>query len=137
MLMIAFTLLTAQTLDFDMTKQEQKKTGIIKLRDTEKKALQNWIDNNYEHRKEPIVKADPIQHPTLQETINNGRFIRLTDNSLWEINPKDTPITQSWVTPVEILVSQSGDPDYPFKLTNSLTGSSVLARHASSETISQ
>ena len=69
--------------------------------------------------------------PTIQENLNNGRFIRLSDDSLWEINPKDTPITQGWITPVEITVAPSDDANYPFRLTNSLTRSSVLARRAS------
>lgn len=67
-------------------------------------------------------------NPLIQESLNNGRYIRLSDNSLWEINPKDTPITQSWITPAEIIAAPSGDATYPYRLTNSLTGSSVLAR---------
>ena len=132
MLMIVFTLLAAQALDFEMSLQEKKTTGITKLNEPEKKSLQEWINNNYERRNEPLVKADEAGRPILQETLNNGRFIRLSDNSLWEIQLKDTAITQSWITPVEIFVTQSGNADYPFKLTNSLTGSSVLARRASS-----
>jgi hypothetical protein len=79
------------------------------------------------HRQTATEKVKPV----LQESIHNGRYLRLSDESLWEIHPKDTPITQSWITPVEIIASPSEDPDYPFKLTNSLTGTSVLARPAS------
>jgi hypothetical protein len=71
-------------------------------------------------------------NPVLSESLNSGRYIRLSDNSLWEINPGDTAITQSWITPVEIIASPSGNATYPYKLTNSLTGSSVLARRVSS-----
>ena len=130
MLMIVFTLLAAQPLDYEMSLQDKKTTGVSKLNEPEKKSLHEWIDNNYEKRPEPVAKADSVEHPLIQETLNNGRYIRLTDNSLWEIQPKDTPITQSWITPVEIFVTQSGHADYPYKLTNSLTGSSVLARRA-------
>jgi len=68
----------------------------------------------------------------LQENLKNGRYIRLSDGTLWNIRPQDTSITQSWITPAEIIVSQSGDPNYPYKLTNSLTGSSVRAQKAQS-----
>ena len=78
------------------------------------------------------ARARKGSSPIIQESLYNGRFIRLSDSSLWEINPKDTPITQSWITPVEILVNPSDDESYPFRLTNSLTGSSVLARRATS-----
>jgi hypothetical protein len=66
--------------------------------------------------------------PTIMETLNNGKYIRLTDNSTWEIHPKDTPLTQSWIFPVEIIAAPSNDADYPYTLTNSLTGSRVRAR---------
>lgn|SRR3990167_3773811 len=70
--------------------------------------------------------------PMIQENLRNGSYIRLTDGSLWNIHPEDTPITQGWITPVEIQVSPSNDREYPYTLTNSLTGSSVKARRADS-----
>jgi hypothetical protein len=69
-------------------------------------------------------------HPIIEASLQNGRYIRLSDDSLWEINPSDRPITQSWITPVEIVAAPSNDANYPFRLTNTLTGSSVLARRA-------
>jgi hypothetical protein len=68
--------------------------------------------------------------PVLQQSINSGHYIQLSDNSLWEISPSDTIITASWITPVEITIESSGNKAYPYKLTNTLTGSSVLARRA-------
>ena len=68
----------------------------------------------------------------VNESLNNGQFIRLSDGTLWEIHPGDRSITQSWISAVAINVVPSNDPNYPFRLTNSLTGSSVLARHATS-----
>lgn len=78
-----------------------------------------------------MAKKNSASQPVLQETIGNGRYVRLSDDSLWEIHPSDRAITQSWITPAEILVTSSEDSDYPFKLTNSLTKSSVLAKRAS------
>jgi len=75
-------------------------------------------------------KAKENPHPVIQESLQNGRYIRLSDNSLWEINPSDRPITQSWITPVEIVAEPSDNTTYPFRLTNTLTKSSVLARRA-------
>lgn len=126
-------LLAAEALDFDMTPQERKKTGISKLTDKEKAALQQWIDNHYTRRAEPVQAPVSNKHPQISENLQNGRQIRLSDGSLWTIRPKDTPITQSWITPVDILITQSGDPTYPYKLTNSLTGSSVFAQKASTD----
>ena len=73
-----------------------------------------------------------VAGPLLQENLKNGSYIRLSDGSLWNIRPEDTPITQGWITPVEINATPSGDKDYPYTLTNSLTGSSVKARKVQS-----
>ncbi len=126
---LASALVAAAAIDFDMNADEKKQTGLYKLNDKEKTALQSWIDNHYTKRSQPVQQA--IQEKgTLQENLKSGSVIRLSDGSLWNIHPKDTPITQSWITPAEIVVSQSGDPTYPYKLTNSLTGSSVRAQKA-------
>ena len=124
--------LMAATFD-DMTPQDIQQTGISKLSKNEKIALQAWIDKNYTKKggaqgtKTSKKQAGPI----LQDNLKNGHLIRLSDGSMWEINPIDTPITQGWVTAVEIKVeSTSGDATYPYKLTNSLTGSSVRAKKA-------
>lgn len=80
--------------------------------------------------KQLIAKVQP--NPTVQETLNNGRFIKLSDDSLWEINPEDTAITESWISPAEIIVSIRNDMTYPYQLTNSITKSKVRARKATS-----
>ncbi len=125
-----FTILLALTAAFDagMSVQEMKQTGMTKLSAQEKMALQEWIEGHY--AKKEIAQNSNKTVPSLQENLNNGRYIRLTDNSLWEIRQSDTPITQGWITPVEIKVSQSDDSAYPYNLTNTLTGSSVKARKA-------
>jgi hypothetical protein len=128
LLLTPIALFAAEILDFDMTPQEKKQTGIAKLSEKEKNALQTWIDNHYTKRSTPLQATAPTSRPQISENIRNGQAIRLTDGTLWTIRPQDTLLTQSWITPVDILVSQSGDPTYPYKLTNSLTGSSVLAK---------
>ncbi len=115
--------------DSDMTAQEMKQSGMVKLSAQEKLVLQAWIDTHYSKKN---LAQSSIRNPTLQENLKNGHYIRLSDNSLWEINPADTPITQGWITPVDILVSPSNDPGYPYALKNSLTGSTVKARKAQS-----
>jgi hypothetical protein len=128
---LAFALLAAQVIDYDMNRQQQKETGVYKLTTKQKQALQEWIDAHYAKREEPLPIRGSSTNAVLSENLYNGHYIRLSDRSTWEINPEDTPLTQGWITPAEIIVSQSGDPNYPYKLTNSLTGSSVKAKKAS------
>lgn len=125
-------LLATQTLDYDMSRPEQKETGVYKLNEKQKQALQKWIDTHYSRREEPLQSEGRESQAVLQENLQSGRYIRLSDRTTWEINPDDTILTQGWITPAEILVSQSGDSNYPYKLTNSLTGSSVKAQRVTS-----
>ena len=124
--------LAAHPIDSEMTVKQKKRTGVAKLNEKQKAALQQWIDSKYVAKGGKSDTAAKVVAPTLQDNLYNGHYIRLTDGSLWEINPEDTPITQGWITPVEIIVSESGNTDYPYKLTNSLTGSSVRAKKAQS-----
>lgn len=114
-------------LEQQMSPAEQKKTGICKLNKKEKIALQKWMDqmSTQKTATKPSVKQKNL---FLHDNLLNGSLIRLSDNSLWEIDPKDTLITQGWITPVDIFIHSSQDPIYPFILKNSLTGSSVKAK---------
>lgn len=131
MILLLATLLAVESIDLEMTPQDKKNTGVFKLRDKEKATLQQWIDSRYEKRAHPLAQKPPIlTKPTISENFYNGQYIRLSDGSLWNIRPQDTPITQGWITSVEIIIEPSQDPEYPNKLTNTLTGSSVLAKKA-------
>ncbi|MDE3046481.1 MAG: hypothetical protein KGJ02_07545 [Verrucomicrobiota bacterium] len=131
MLILALFILAAEILDHEMTSQEKKETGVYKLSDKQKAALQEWIDIHYEKRQTPLATRSPHKNrPTLSESLLNGSYIRLSDGSLWNVRPQDTPFTQSWINAVEIIISPSNDKEYPYKLTNSLTGTSIYARKA-------
>ncbi len=130
----AWHILAAEALDSDMTPQEKKQTGIYKLDDRQKASLQQWIDAHYQKKGEAAASSPSIpgKNPTLSENLMNSRYIRLSDTTLWSIRPADVPIVQGWITPVEIIVTQSSDPFFPVKLINKLTGSFVLARKVDS-----
>jgi len=112
------------TLDTHMTPGEEKMTGIYKLTPQEKKSLQKWI--NKHHVKRP--GTSPSEYPTVSEVIAGGSFVKLSDGSLWQIAPNDRAISQSWITPAEIIPEESGNAQYPYTLTNSLTSSKVRAK---------
>ena len=131
--MIVFLLAMAQivgaaAIDLEMTSQEKRSTGLYKLSEKEKTGLQSWIDTHYEKRSAPVIAEGVGQTSMLQENLQNGHYIRLANGTLWNIHPSDTPVAQGWITPVDITVSQSGDPNYPYKLTNTLTGSALRAK---------
>jgi len=116
------------SLESKMTPEELKETGVLRLSSKERSSLQNWIASNYSKKTSKKKEKKPV----LEENLKNGHYIRLSDKTLWEINPSDTPITQGWISAVEIDVTHSGDIDYPYTLTNTLTESSVGAKSAKS-----
>jgi hypothetical protein len=130
-LIAAWHIFAAEALDIEMTDQEKKQTGVYKLDDRQKASLQKWIDNHYD-KKSNVSEAEkqPItgSHPTLSENLMESRYLRLSDNTLWNVRREDVLIAQGWITPSEIIITQSTDPFFPKKLTNKVTGSSVLAR---------
>ncbi len=112
-----------------MTPQEKERTGLSKLTQKEQTALEDWIHNNYQKRAYPLLSPKKAgRRPHIEENFNGGRQIRLSDDTSWKIHPSDAPIAQGWITPVEIEISESGESEYSYRLTNSLTGSSIRAR---------
>ena len=125
-MMIFFTLFASAAIF--MTPQEKEKTGLSKLTKKEQTALEDWVYNNYEKRAYPLFASKQAgRRPHIEENFNGGRHIRLSDDTSWKIHPSDTPVAQGWITPVEIGISDSGETEYPCRLTNSLTGSSIRA----------
>ena len=123
--MLVFLIAALLTFDSKMSEEELQTTGVSGLSIPEKKALNDWIEDHYEKK---LVAKNKQKGPELQDNLKGGRYIRLTDNTLWMIDPCDTPITQSWVTQVVIEVRETSHETYPYLLTNSLTGSSVKAK---------
>jgi hypothetical protein len=122
----------------EMSEQEEKNTDIYNLTEKEKAAFQEWVDANSQNTSPEQNSAIPLRknaNPSLSENHFNGDYLRLSDGTLWNVRPEDTPISQAWITPVDIIVSNSKDPFYPYKLTNTVSKSSVLARKA--ETLPQ
>ncbi|MDX8431336.1 MAG: hypothetical protein SNF33_06000 [Candidatus Algichlamydia australiensis] len=90
-------------------------------------------------KEEPMVEQN-CTNPKLREgeTLNislnmrDGKYLQLSDDSVWKINPADIGITSAWLTPATIDISKSSHPDYPCLLTNRATYSSVSARRLAS-----
>ena len=109
------------TLKEMMTSEEQKKTGVNELNATQKKALESWIDQNFEMKED-----SKIQKPlSISLNIDKGAKLELSDGSAFEIDPLDRIYSSLWITPFRITLSESGDAEYPVRITNQQTGTSV------------
>lgn len=109
-------------LDDVMSADDQKKTGVSTLNVDQKKALETWVDQQCASNTE---QSKPL---TIAENLNSGTQLRLSDGSLYEIAPEDRDLASVWITPFEVKVIPSGDPNYPYKIVNTVTNSSVKAK---------
>lgn len=112
-----------------MSQDEQLKTGVSQLSETQKQALENWMNKKF------ILKTGgSAQTLTLQQNIKNGSQLEFTDGSIYEIAPSDRSKTVFWLTPISMTVTASNDPMYPALLTNTLTGIAVRAKQIKAST---
>jgi hypothetical protein len=115
-------------LDEIMSKDDQRKSGVAYLTPNQRSALEVWINKNCNCSEKNI---QPEQQPLfLSINIDNGRKIQLSDDTVWEVDPRDYPTSEAWLTPIPIKIIPSNDPNYPSLLVNKNTGVSVKVRKA-------
>ena len=64
----------------------------------------------------------------LSLNIADGQRIQLSNGSTYAIAPADQIYSAYWITPFPIMLSESGDPAYPTKITNMYTGTFVRGK---------
>ena len=101
-----------------MTKIERDRTGVSKLSANEKAALEAWLTNFVIgiSAQQVNIYLGIGRERWVQKTIDGGAFIRLEDNSLWEISPIDKINTMLWLPIDNIIVIESTNSLYPYKL---------------------
>ena len=114
-----------------MTPEQMHETGIDSLNQTQKQALENWINNTCTPKES---HSEEEENPLyLSMNIGQGSKIQLSDGTVYDINPEDRIYSSYWITPVPISLSKSDDPNYPVKITNANTGSSVKGKQTSTK----
>ena len=109
-----------------MSMDEQKKTGVAALSDAQKKQLESWINDKFVLK--PTTMTAASQPVYLEQNMQSGAQLMFSDGSIYEIAPTDRSKTVFWLTPIAITIEPSGDPNYPSRITNSLTSVSVNAK---------
>lgn len=69
----------------------------------------------------------------LSLNMNGGQNLQLSNGDVYGINPDDQIYSSLWITPFPVILGESGNADYPIKITNMLTGTSVNGRLLSAE----
>jgi hypothetical protein len=113
-------LLAAIQLNQVMTPEMQQKTGVSQLSDAQKQELENWLNEKF------VLKAKEAPPPIyLQQNNNGGTQLIFSDGSVYEIAPEDRNKASAWINPITVSIQPSGNPLYPYTITNVLTGASV------------
>lgn len=88
---------------------------------------------------QPIAALNTTQDnedaKTISEIVSNGRFLILSDSTVWEVHPRDQIIAKGWLTPSVITIQEVSDATYPYRLKNEDTQSIIEAKKASIEEI--
>lgn len=119
--------LIAHDIDDHMPLDVQKETGVQNLTPQQKRALGTWLEQEFKRR----GCVDPRKGHVelfLSENINNGKFLRLSDDSLWEVDPIDISRADVWLFPFPVKIDHNGRADFPYTITNMNTGSKVDVR---------
>lgn len=116
--LICFSATEIPSINDMMSIEDQRKTGVIRLKQAQKMELARWLVEHgfYEHH----AKVDP-KYPPLLIQRNIGTLITLTDGSEWEIAPEDISTAKTWKIMDKIEVVKTENPMYPFKLINKNT----------------
>jgi len=67
----------------------------------------------------------------VSQIIYDGEFIILSDNSVWNISNEDVLRSGVWFSTSAIIIKKSNNKSYPYKLYNTLTEDSILAKKSS------
>lgn len=71
----------------------------------------------------------------LSINIEDGAYLQLSNGDIYQISPKDMLYSAYWITPFPLSISESDDSDYPTKITNLNSGSSVRGRKIDKNTL--
>ncbi|QVL58213.1 MAG: hypothetical protein KFB93_03795 [Simkaniaceae bacterium] len=86
---------------------------------------------------EEVIAHETIQKKqeiTIEENLHGGKVLVLNDGSTWEIAPQDLNTSQSWIFPSPLKIEKSSNSSYPYRIINTNSNSSVLARPISTNT---
>jgi hypothetical protein len=114
-------------LDEVMSLEDQKRTGVAYLTTNQRIALEDWLNKNCNCTNR-IAPPEAKKNLYVSINIDGGKKIQLNDNTIWDVNPHDYPISEAWLASIPIKIDPSDDPEYPFLLVNRNTGESIRVK---------
>lgn len=75
-----------------------------------------------------IHEKQQEENLSVEENLYGGKILVLSDGSSWEVAPQDRYLSQNWLTPVFLEIEKSAHPYYPYRIINTESKSTVLAK---------
>jgi len=121
-------------LDKYMPLYVQKYSGVYNLSDDQKEYLADWLAEHMGQQQQTTA-SDDRKELYMSENIEGGKFVRLSDNTLWEVDPIDLSRSKIWLFPFPVRIRKNGRQDFPYTITNMNTGSKVDVRQVGSAAV--
>lgn len=107
-----------------MSVEDQRKTGVLGLKQRQKMELAKWLVDHGYYEAEKTNSSDD----NLTLTMNDKKDLQLSDGSLWEVAPEDVAISSTWGSNAQVLLERTKNPLYPYNLLNLKTKEKVKVR---------
>jgi hypothetical protein len=114
-------------LDEVMSREDQKRTGVAYLSTNQRIVLEQWLNKNC-NCPSRIAPAEEEKNLFVSINIDSGKKIQLNDNSIWDVDPRDYPLSEAWLASIPVKIVPSLDPDFPCLLVNRNTGVSIRVK---------
>ncbi len=127
----------ANDLGFGQSMQELKEIAINIVAQVDAHYLKLLREPQMVHTEKRVPPPAPPPAPStthagalrwVLEKLEDGRFIHLDDQTLWEISPYDRSNSSLWLPSEEIFIIATDEEDYPYKLINKTTEDTANAR---------
>lgn len=128
-----------------MSVAEQERTGVYNLTVPQRLELEKWLNQYFVPKTQAQMPtgSNPLPSPegetrpsnlTFDLIIDGGRYVQLSDGTLWEIAPEDRKKTSLWLVSFPIEINDSGSLDYPKLLIDQNTKDAVRAKQVQKTT---
>jgi len=121
-------------LDDVMCKEDQINTGVAHLSQKQRLALEQWLNKNFTLKEDKSASGEPVY---LSLNFGGGKILQLSDGSYYQVAPDDVINASQWIIPFEVVLTESGNKEFPILFHNMTSGTAVEVKSLSEEEVKE